>query len=75
MKIAERKVGTNIVLEVLETRLGADKAVAFKEAVGRYRERRSSFDPPRPVKGAYSSIAAGWVRFFPSSSACRRALN
>ena len=38
MQIAERKLGTNIVLEVLETRLGADKAVAFKEAVGRYLE-------------------------------------
>jgi anti-sigma B factor antagonist len=38
MKIAERRVGANIVLEVLETRLGADKVVAFKEAVGRYLE-------------------------------------
>jgi anti-sigma B factor antagonist len=38
MKIAERKVGANIVLELLETRLGADKTVAFKEAVGRYLE-------------------------------------
>jgi anti-sigma B factor antagonist len=34
MKIAERRVGSNIVLEVLESRLGADNAVAFKEAVG-----------------------------------------
>jgi anti-sigma B factor antagonist len=38
MNIAERKIGANIVLEVLETRLGADKAVAFKEAVGRHLE-------------------------------------
>ena len=36
MKLAERKIGANIVLEVLESRLGADKAVAFKEAVGSY---------------------------------------
>jgi len=36
MKLAARKVGSNIVLEVLESRLGADKAVAFKEAVGRH---------------------------------------
>jgi anti-sigma B factor antagonist len=36
MKLAQRKVGSNIVLEVLETRLGADKAVAFKDAVGRH---------------------------------------
>ena len=36
MKLAERKVGASIVLEVLETRLGADKTVAFKEAVGRH---------------------------------------
>ncbi len=36
MKLAERKVGANIVLEILETRLGADKAVAFKEEVGRH---------------------------------------
>jgi anti-sigma B factor antagonist len=36
MKLAERKIGANIVLEVLESRLGADKAAAFKEAVGRH---------------------------------------
>jgi anti-sigma B factor antagonist len=36
MKIADRKVGANIVFEVLESRPGADKAVAFKEAVGRH---------------------------------------
>jgi anti-sigma B factor antagonist len=36
MKLAERRIGSNIVLEVLESRLGADKAVAFKEAVGRH---------------------------------------
>jgi len=36
MQFAERKVGSNIVLEVLESRLGADKAVAFKDAIGRH---------------------------------------
>ena len=36
MKLAERKVGHNLVLEVLESRLGADKALAFKAAIGRY---------------------------------------
>src|ERR1700678_3376156 len=36
MKLAERKIGTNIVLEVLESRLGADKAAAFKEEVSRH---------------------------------------
>lgn len=34
MNIAEHKIGNNIVLEILESRLGADKAAAFKEAVG-----------------------------------------
>jgi anti-sigma B factor antagonist len=42
MKISDRKVGTNIVLEVHETRLGADKTVAFKEGVGRHLERGSA---------------------------------
>jgi anti-sigma B factor antagonist len=42
MKIGERKVGTNIVVEVHETRLGADKTTAFKEVVGRYREDSDS---------------------------------
>jgi anti-sigma B factor antagonist len=36
MKIAERKTGASIVLELLENRLGADKAPAFKEAMRRY---------------------------------------
>lgn len=36
MNIAEHKIGNSIVLEILETRLGADKAMAFKEAVGLY---------------------------------------
>jgi anti-sigma B factor antagonist len=36
MKLAQRKVGSNLVLEVLESRLGADKAVAFKDAVQRH---------------------------------------
>lgn len=33
MNIAEHKIGSSIVLEILETRLGADKAMAFKDAV------------------------------------------
>ena len=36
MRIIEQQIGTNVVLEVLEPRLVADKAQAFKEAVGRY---------------------------------------
>ena len=36
MNIDERKVGASIVLQVLDPRLGADKAVAFKDAVGRH---------------------------------------
>ncbi|HEU4414381.1 MAG TPA: STAS domain-containing protein [Candidatus Angelobacter sp.] len=35
MKIAEKQFGPNTVVQVLEQRLGADKAVAFKDAVGR----------------------------------------
>jgi anti-sigma B factor antagonist len=42
MRIAERTIGTTIVLEVLENRLGADKAAAFKEAVGRYLDGRAT---------------------------------
>ena len=34
MNIAEHKIGNYLVLEILESRLGADKATAFKEAVG-----------------------------------------
>ena len=51
MKIGERKVGTNIVVEVHETRLGADKTAAFKEVVGRYLEDGLGFYHPRPVAG------------------------
>ena len=36
MRFVEQQIGTNVVLEVLEPRLVADKAQAFKEAVGRY---------------------------------------
>ncbi len=36
MRIVEQQIGTNLVLQVLEPRLVADKAQAFKEAVGRY---------------------------------------
>jgi anti-sigma B factor antagonist len=36
MRIVEQKIGSNVILEVLEPRLVADKAQPFKEAVGRY---------------------------------------
>ncbi|HTZ59342.1 MAG TPA: STAS domain-containing protein [Acidobacteriaceae bacterium] len=36
MKIAEQKIGNNVVLEVMEPRLVADQAGPFKEAVGQY---------------------------------------
>jgi anti-sigma B factor antagonist len=36
MRLVEQKVGTNVILEVLEPRLVADKAQPFKEAMGRY---------------------------------------
>jgi anti-sigma B factor antagonist len=42
MRIAGRQIGANIVLEVLESRLGADKAEAFKEAVARYLDGRAA---------------------------------
>ena len=42
MRIAGRQVGTTIVLEVLEKRLGADKTDAFKEAVARYLDGRAA---------------------------------
>lgn len=42
MRIAERKSGASIVLEVLENRLGADKASAFKEAVARHLDGRAT---------------------------------
>jgi anti-sigma B factor antagonist len=41
MRIAERKSGASIVLEVLENRLGADKASAFKEAAIRHLDGRA----------------------------------
>jgi anti-sigma B factor antagonist len=36
MRIVEQKIGANVVLEVLEPRLVADKAQPFKEAMGHY---------------------------------------
>ena len=33
MQMVQHRIGDNIILEVLETRLGADKAPAFKEGV------------------------------------------
>jgi anti-sigma B factor antagonist len=38
MQIGERKVGDKIILEVLESHFGADKALAFKNALGRHLE-------------------------------------
>lgn len=42
MKIAGRQIGASIVVEVLERRLGADKAVGLKEAVARYLDGRAA---------------------------------
>jgi anti-sigma B factor antagonist len=42
MRISERKVGSNVVVEVHEAHLGADKTGVFKEVVGRYREGGSA---------------------------------
>lgn len=36
MRIVEQQIGTNVVLQVLEPRLVADNAQAFKDVVGRY---------------------------------------
>ncbi|SRR5258708_40091236 len=36
MNIAQRQVGNSIVLQILEPRIGADKAAAFKEEVSRH---------------------------------------
>ena len=36
MRLVEQKIGSNVILAVLEPRLGADKAQPFKDAVGRY---------------------------------------
>jgi anti-sigma B factor antagonist len=36
MRLVEQKIGSNVILSVLEPRLVADKAQPFKEAVGRY---------------------------------------
>lgn len=43
MKIAQQTLGGYLVLEVLESRLGADKAVAFKESVIRSLEGDSAW--------------------------------
>ena len=40
MKVAERAIGGHIILEVLESRLGADKVTSFKEAVRRHLDGR-----------------------------------
>ena len=36
MRIVEQKIGSNVILSVLEPRLVADKAQSFKDAVARY---------------------------------------
>ncbi len=36
MRFVEQKIGSNVILAVLEPRLVADKAEPFKDAVGRY---------------------------------------
>ena len=33
MRIAEKKMGPNIIVQILESRLGADKAIPFKDAL------------------------------------------
>lgn len=39
MKIEERKMDGNLLIRILEPRLGADRAVAFKETIGRFIQR------------------------------------
>ena len=36
MRLVEQKIGSSVILAVLEPRLVADKAQPFKDAVGRY---------------------------------------
>jgi anti-anti-sigma factor len=74
MKIGERKVGTNIVVEVHETRLGADKTAAFKEVVGRYREDSDSASIILDLSQVVFIDSSG-LGAIPSSSECRRELN
>jgi anti-sigma B factor antagonist len=42
MEINEWKIGANIILQILDTRFGADKAASFKEAVGRHLDGSSA---------------------------------
>jgi anti-sigma B factor antagonist len=39
MKIEERKVGSHLLIRILESRLGADRAAAFKETIGSFIQR------------------------------------
>lgn len=39
MKVEERKVGHSLVIRILEARLGADRATAFKDTIGRFIQR------------------------------------
>ncbi len=50
-EIVEQQVGTNVILEVLEPRLVADKAQAFKEACRALFRQWSSFPGPRSGEG------------------------
>lgn len=36
MRVEDRKLGNMTVVKLLDTRLGADRAVGFKEAMGRF---------------------------------------
>jgi anti-sigma B factor antagonist len=38
MQTEEKKVNGNLVIQILEARLGADKAASFKQTIGRYQQ-------------------------------------
>lgn len=42
MRIEQRRVGSSLVIRVLEPRLGADRAKAFKETLGKFVEKGES---------------------------------
>ena len=39
MKIEEQKIGSSLLIKILEPRLGADRAASFKESIGKFIER------------------------------------
>ncbi|MGA3106242.1 MAG: STAS domain-containing protein [Terriglobales bacterium] len=39
MKIEEKRVGSSLLVRILELNIGADRAVAFKETIGKLIER------------------------------------